>query len=232
MRTVCVLLCWFVVGAQTTFGQEQSAARRVEFSFRPIAEGLRAGDRYVVISSPIQTTLIDSESAASWEEKLAEVPIIAIGRVVIKRAAFLNLRNFRTFTLVDADRANWIGSSITVQIEEVLKNGSSMSLAPEQRVTFVDEGDGSGMINGVHVDTRTEWLRPVELGRRYLLTAEVKDRFIVTGMWDEPDSRGRMQGRFRDGHEAFDKVQPFSEWNIDEAAHRLRQEIIRQREPQ
>ena len=209
-----------------------AAPRSIEFSFeRPIAQALRPGDKHVVMESPVEVPLTGRPENSSWETRIAEAnSIILIGRVVEKRPEFMNLQNFRTFTVVRADQATWIGSTITMRVDEVLKNSTKMPLSEGQEISFIDEGDGTVMINGVRVDTRTDWLRPIERGQRYLLTAEVKNRFIVTGMWDEPIGGGRMRGRVLERHDldnSRDGGQP-SEWHINDAVYHLQREIAKQ----
>ena len=120
-----------------------------------------------------------------------------------------------------------------MRVDEVLKNSTKTLFSQGQEISFIDEGDGTAIINGVRVDTHTDWLRPIERGQRYLITAEVKNRFMVTGMWDEPIGGGRMRGRVLHRHDLDNKDdggQP-SEWHINDAVYHLEREIAKQRKP-
>jgi hypothetical protein len=117
-------------------------------------------------------------------------------------------------------------------------NSYEFPLTLLQRLTFVEEGDGSATVNGVRIDTETPWLEPIQGGRRYLISARIRGgAFYSTGMWMEPAAGGNMQPRFRESGSRATPAEravrgpktPFDAWTIDEATDSLELEVQRRR---
>ena len=141
------------------------------------------------------------------------------------------------FTVVPLEKANWIGSLITVQVDHVIQNSTALALTDGQRISFIDDGEGSATINGVRVETETPWLWPIERGRYVISARVIKDRFVATGMWNEPNPGGTIRGRFHDADETSSdpprsdaRYRFHGEWNINQATFELEREITKRRQ--
>ena len=134
---------------------------------------------------------------------------------------------------------NWIGSQVTVQVDRVIQTTEGFPLALQQRFTFIEDGDGSAVVNGVRVDTETPWLWPIESRKRYVITGRIKNgRFQSTGMWMEPTGggpvRGQVQGPRLGGLLSLPEPEvrtPFEDWTVEEASFWLDSEVQRRAAP-
>lgn len=221
--------------------QGASEPRRVPFSSRSISSMIRPGERQIVVTSGLQRPhAAESPEGTAFVAAIAEWnPILLIARVTDIQPHFFNMSLPVDVTPVPPEQANWIGSRITINVERVLSTTSDMTLDEGSRVTFVDEGAGSAVINGTRVDTETEWLAPIERGRRYLIAARVEDgRFIATAMFHDQTLRSTLKGRerpprARPGQAAVDEYDydrtPFKDWTMNEAAYWLEQAVAKKR---
>jgi hypothetical protein len=237
LRLVAIM-AW-VASSGVAFTQPAPASRRpVGFYPRPIVELLQAGDRHIVLTHPTTPPdLAYPEPELFIPTILNGNPIVFAGRVVEKRPVFMRLRGRRQFTVVRMEEANWIGSQMTVSIDRVIQTLDSFPLAAGQRLTFMDDGDGTAVIAGVRVDTETPWLAPIEPGRRYLITAAIESEELrATGMWMEPAIGGSMRSRLhttpRPGDSPLnpEHVTPFDGWTVDEASFFLEAELQSRRD--
>lgn len=237
-RLMVLLLIASATGLTVVTAQSTGEPRQIYFDTRPIVEHLRRGDKHVRLLHPVATPAFgDLGSGTSFVAAIVERnPIIFAGRVVEKQPALLTLRFLQDHSPATIEEANWIGSRVTVLVDRVIRTLDAFPLPLRERFTFVDETDGSAVINGVRVDTETPWLWPFEPGRRYLITGRIKrDQFLATGVWMEPPGGGNMRAH----HSRADKIvgdtgpprspnrSPFDDWTIDEASYYLEQEVLR-----
>jgi hypothetical protein len=234
---ISVLVTTSVITDALVHAQQPAAEpRRIYFDSRPIVDLIRPGDRHLVLAlPPAPPAFGDCGNKSCVAAILDENPIVFAGRLVQKEPAFLTLRDL-DYTLTSMDQANWIGSRITMRIDWGIQTMDTFPLAAGDRLTFIDDGDGSAMVNGVRVDTETPWLWPTESGRRYLITARIKrDQFMTTGMWMEPAAGGSMRSNAsRAGRTPGDlrparspMPTPFDDWTIEQATFFLEQEVQR-----
>src|SRR5262245_37590744 len=88
--TVAIGLVSIFLGAAATFGQGPSDPRYIGFSFEPIIEAIRPGDRHVVVESGRVRPAVDVAPEGSFLATILEVnPVILVGRIVGKEPAFL-----------------------------------------------------------------------------------------------------------------------------------------------
>ena len=237
-RSIMAVVLVTVIGAPCSFAQAVVEPRRIDEEHRPIVERLRPDDRHVILVSATTEPAWGDPGDRFVEEIVNTNPVIVVGRIVEKRPVFLNLRMRRRYTFASLDQANWIGSRLTLLVDRVIQTIDELPLAPGERLTFVEDGDGSAVINGVRVDAETPWLWPVEMGRRYLITGRLEtNRFVATGMWMEPPAGGNMRAnvtRARSGRTPGELgpfrspvASPFDDWSIEEASFFLEQEIQR-----
>jgi hypothetical protein len=217
----------------------QSAAqtRRILFdSFVPIASRILPGDRRITVVSakplPAVVHIPPEDVVARLVQKN---PTIFMGRIVEKQPVFLRLVAGQKSTEVSSAEAIWIGSRVTVLIERIIHTTDELPLTLLQRLTFIEEGDGSATVNGVRIDTETPWLEPIQQGRRYLIAGRIVDgAFSSAGMWMEPPEGGKMRSRLRDpsarvGQASRVPKTPFDDWRIEDATDSLELEVQRRR---
>ncbi len=214
--------------------------RRIPFvTLEPIVKRIQPGDQRILIVSPLpERDLAHPEEGTFVATIVKENPIIFTGRIVEKQPAFLYLRGRQNYREVSIAEANWIGSRITVMVDRILQTVDELPLTILHRLTFIEDGDGTAMINGVRVDTETPWLDPLQQGRRYLISGRLKaGAFSPTGMWMEPADGGNLRPRLREFW-AFTSLEkppvrtprtPFDDWTINEASDSLEVEVQRQR---
>ena len=211
-------------------GQSAFQPRRILFdTFVPIAARILPSDERVVVTSA------QPGPDVAWPEEGAFVativrknPIIFTGRVVVKQPVFMRLFAGQAFTEVPFTQANWIGSRITVLIDGIVHTVDELPLTLLQRLTFIDDGDGTATVNGVRIDTVTPSFEAIEQDRRYLVTGRLRGgAFSPSGMWMEPSAGGIMRPRLRKISE-LELRSPFDEWTVDEAAQSLASESRRQ----
>jgi hypothetical protein len=215
----------------------QVKVRRIHFEAKPIIALLQPADQQVLIVHPtVPPAFADPNERPFVPAIVQENPIIITGRVIDKQPAFLTLRGRQDFTPAAMNEANWIGSQVTVLVDRVIQTIEAFPLAPQQRFTFIEDGDGTAVVNGVRVDTDTPWLWPIQSGKRYLITGRIKtERFQATGMWMEPDGggnvRGQVRGTGRQGGPSSPPEPefrtPFEDWTIEEASYWLDMEVQR-----
>ena len=197
-----VLVC----AAANLPAQTSNEPRRIDASHRPIVERLQPDDRHVTITRTIIVEPVEVVGKSFVATIVDFNSIIFTGRVVRKQAAFIDLRNSggALFTVVPMAEANWIGSSLTMQIERVVRTTEELPLTGDARLAFVVDYDGTATVKGARVDAETPHLWPIEEGKRYLVTGNVtelgRDRtrtFVPTGMWLEPREGAPLRGPSR-----------------------------------
>lgn len=210
--------------------QGASQSRRILFdTFVPIAARIQPGDRQIVVESAQPTPDVAYPEEGAFVARLVQKnPIIFTGRVVGKQPVFLRLLAGQKPTEVSTINANWIGSRITVMVERIIQAVDEFSLTILQRLTFIEDGDGTATIYGVRIDAETPWLDQIQQGRRYLISGRIKNaEFSSTGMWMEPANGGNMKPRFQDPYLGRPKM--FEQWTIDQATDSLELEVERRR---
>jgi|SRR5688572_21578256 len=184
----------------TLQAQRAPQPRRILFdTFVPILSRILPGDQWIVVTSgnPAPAFASVAENAVV-SEIVRHNPIIFTGRLVEKRPLFLRRRAGERSTEVIGPSANWIGSRVTMTIDRIIQTVDALPLTTLQRLTFVEEGDGSTGAEGVRIDTETPWLEPLEEGRRYLITGRIRNgEFSSTGQWMEPADGGPLRSRVR-----------------------------------
>lgn len=210
--------------------QGTSQARRILFdTFVPIAARILPGDQRVTVVSANPKPAVAYPEEDFVVRLVRRNPIIFMGRLVDKQPVFMRRIAGQKVTQVSPAEANWIGSRVTVLIERTIQTTNEFPLIVLQRLTFVDDGDGTATINGVRVDTETPWLEPLQQGRRYLIAGRISGgEFSSTGMWMEPPDGVFMRPRLRDSSVDRPKT-PFDERTIDEATDSLELEVQRRR---
>lgn len=242
MKRAVLSMMFALFGCAVALHAQASAPSRQIFfeTFRSIAERILPSDKWIVVMSgtpmPAVAHVPDDEFLSTI---VRENPIIFTARIVEKRPVFMRLRAGEKFTEVSTAEANWIGSRITVMVDRIIQTVDKLPLMTLQRLTFVEEGDGTATISGVRVDTETPWLEPVQQGRRYLITGRIRDgEFSSTGLWMEAPDGASMRPRARDSSARSTADRPLAlripktpldEATVDEAVNRLETEAQRQR---
>jgi hypothetical protein len=206
--------------------QGTSSARRILFdTFVPIVARIQPGDQRITVVSanPMPAVAYPEEDFPA--RLVRNNSIIFTGRIVDRQPVFMRRLAGQPFMQVPAAEANWVGSRLTVLVERVIQTVSEFPLIALQRLTFIDDGDGTATIGRVRIETETPWLEPTRQDRRYLVSGRVVDgKFLSTGMWMEPADGGAMKPRLRDSTRP--KIS-FDEWRIDEATDLLELEVRR-----
>ena len=185
----------------------------------------------LVMTSAATLALVNAQQPAAEPRRIH----FEAGRIVEKRPAFLTLRTLQDYSPAPMNQANWIGSRVTVQVDWVIQTIDTLPLESRERLTFIDESEGSATVNGVHIETETPWLWPIESGRRYLVAGRVeRDQFMATGMWMEPTGGGSVRSHIREVRRPGEVMAlrapnptPFDDWTIEEASVFLEQEVQR-----
>jgi hypothetical protein len=236
MRKWVLLFVPAILLAVDVSGQTPSEPRVVGFPGTCLVEVLRPGDRHVVILHPNTPPLAIAVPPRNvFAGQLVEQSeVIIVTRIVAKRPIFLDLQWRRVFTPVPQQDANWVGSSIEMRIERIIKNSSRDVLQEGERLTYIEDSDGSTIINGTRVDTETNWLRPIEVGRRYIMSGRFTDRgFMPEGTWEEPApglglrQMGKSPPRRATDLPAADDEYPsaFGDWNVDQVIYSLQLDV-------
>lgn len=180
--------------------QGAAQTRRLLFdTFKPIATRLLPGDQRVTVVSANPSPAVAYPDEDFVARLVRRNPIIFTALVVETRPVFMRLIAGQKFTEVLPVEANWIGSRVTVMVDRVTQTTDELPLMTLQRLTFVEEGDGTATINGVRVDTETPWLDPLQQGRRYLISGRIQEgELSSTGLWMEPADGGNLRPRFKD----------------------------------
>jgi hypothetical protein len=218
---------WFVL--VTGIAAQLTEPRRVPFPGKRLAAVVRPGEPHVVIRHPSPPPLSVVDTSKPFVTQLVErAQVIIVTRVIGKKPAFLNLVARRIFTSVAAEEANWIGSEVEMRVERVIKNDSGENLEEGNRLSYIEDSHGTAVINGTRIETETDWLRPIEVGLRYLMTVRLAGgRFTAEGIWEEPAPRSSLRGtqqsppppQYRTPPAA--RPTPFDDWNVDQAVYWL-----------
>lgn len=140
--------------------------------------------------------------------------------------------------------ATWIGSRLTVQIDQVIRTIGELPLSHGGQLAFVVDVDGSALINGTQVDAETPGLWPVEQGKRYLFAGAVRElgrfkdkQFLPYEIWLEPSLGAPLRGPAREkrfpNDPGYQTVPTFEQDDIATdmlgVTERLQQEVSKRR---
>jgi hypothetical protein len=124
----------------------------------PIPDRLEAADREVLLVQdccPPSQGAVDGLSHMQFLTRMLDVAAVVR---VIRIDASLN------------PARDWIGSDVTVEIEEVLK-GDNRGPVSGQRLTLRYE-EGAAMVGQTRIIARRTWARPIQAGESYLVFLE------------------------------------------------------------
>jgi hypothetical protein len=212
--------------------QQPVGPRRVMTTGRPLVEQVRSEDRHLILeinASPPLGARPQGQSRMTWLAQSNDV--IAVARVEGKRPQFV-VRNLFENTPAPLSDANWIVSVVQARVERVLKTAPQMTLEERGLIVFEEDG-GIATVGNTTVEAVVPWIRPMQVGRKYLIGGRIENGEFVKGLTYEEGPLGLLNSVIvpvppRPGTGPFPDQQSadeFEQWTLDQAVFEFEREL-------